>query len=125
VAVAVAVDAPFGLVLGFTALFTVAGAPYKPAQATLIPQLAQTPAEVAAANVAWGAMDHAGFLAGSVVAGVLAGTAGPGAGLALCTLPYLASLVALVRLPRDKRPEAACRGAFPGCARASSFADGN
>jgi MFS family permease len=105
VAIAVAFDAPFGLVLGLAALVTVAGSAYKPAQAALIPQLAQTPAEAAAANVAWNAVDYAGFLAGALLAGALAGPVGLSGGIAACALPYLACLGALVRLPRDQRPE--------------------
>lgn len=105
VAASIALDAPFGVVLALAALFTLAGAAYKPAQAALIPQLAQTPSQIAAANVAWGGMDYAGFLAGSLGAGVLAGAAGVSTGIALCIVPYLAGLVALARLPRDERPE--------------------
>ena len=104
-ATAAAVDGPFGLVLGLAALCTVAGTAYKPAQAALLPQLARTPAEIAAANVAWGAVDYAGFLVGSLLAGALAGLVGLSAGIAVCALPYLAALAALARLSRDPPPE--------------------
>ena len=46
---------------------------HRPAQGALMPGLARTPAELAAANVCWTAIDYAGFLLGSVLAGVLAG----------------------------------------------------
>ena len=104
-ATAAAVGGPFGLVLALAAVFTIAGTAYKPAQAALLPQLARTPAEIAAANVAWGAVDYAGFLVGSLLAGALAGLVGLSAGIAVCVLPYLAALAALARLSRDQRPE--------------------
>lgn len=102
---AVALDASFGLVLGLAGLFTVAGAAYKPAQAALIPQLAHTPAEAAAANVAWSGVDYAGFLAGALVAGALVEPVGLSGGIAACALPYLGCLLLLARLQRDQRPE--------------------
>ena len=105
VAAAILADAPFGLVLALAALFTIAGTPYKPAQAALVPQLARTPVEAGAGNTALGGVDYAGFLAGSVVAGALAGTAGLATAIGLCTLPFLAAALALARLPRDQRPE--------------------
>ena len=104
-ATAAAAGGPFGLVLALAAVFTIAGTAYKPAQAALLPQLARTPAEIAAANVAWGAVDYAGFLVGSLLAGALAGLVGLSAGIAVCALPYLAALAALARLSRDQRPE--------------------
>ena len=105
-AAAIALDAPFGLVLALAACVTIAGAPYKPAQAAFIPQLARSPAEVAAANCAWNAMDNAGFLTGAVLAGVLAAPAGAGVGIAACALPLLAAVASLTGLPKDERPEA-------------------
>lgn len=120
VAGAVALDAPFGLVLGLAALFTVAGSAYKPAQAALIPQVAQTPAEVAAANVVWGSVDYAGFLAGALLAGALAEPVGLSAGIAACALPYLACLACLLRLPGDQRPEPLDSEALSGLAELSA-----
>src|SRR4051794_451627 len=105
VAAGIARDAPFGVVLAFGALYTVAGGAYKPAQAALIPQLARTPAEVAAANVAWGAVDNAGFLAGSFMAALLVTGVGLGTAIGICALPYVTACALLAGLPRDTRPE--------------------
>lgn len=104
IATAVTADAPFGLVLGLAALFTIGGTAYKPAQVAFLPQLAMTPAELAAGNTALGGIDYAGFLAGSLLAGALASLVGVSAGFVACVLPYFAALVVLVRLPRDERP---------------------
>jgi hypothetical protein len=97
-------------VLVFAALFTIAGTAHRPAQAALMPQLARSPAELAAANVAWSAIDYAGFLLGSAAAGVLAGIAGPGAGFAACAGAMALAVLAAATLPRDVRPPAPEQG---------------
>jgi MFS family permease len=71
-ACAAAADAPLGVVLAFAAAFTVAQTTHRPAQAALTPQLARTPAELAAANVCWSTLEYVGFLGGSLAAGALA-----------------------------------------------------
>ncbi len=59
------------LVLG--ALFTVAQAAHKPAQAALIPRLTPHPA---AANALWTTIDNAAFILGALAGGVLVATLG-------------------------------------------------
>lgn len=105
VALAVALAAPFTVVLALAAMFMVAGGASNPARAALIPELAETPTEMAAANVAWESLDYAAFLVGSATAGALAASAGLAAGIALCTLAFVAAVVVLIRLPRDRRPD--------------------
>ena len=105
IAATIALDAPFALVLVLGGLFTVASAPYRPAQGALIPQLAASPAEIAAANVALSGVDYVGFLAGSLLTGLLAATVGLDLAIAICVLPYLMCIGALLLLPRDERPE--------------------
>src|SRR5215211_3072566 len=78
---------------------------HRPAQAALMPQLARSPAELAAANVAWSAIDYAGFLLGSIAAGVLAGLVGLDAGFAACAAALALSALAVATLPLDARPE--------------------
>ena len=63
IAGAVALDAPFALVLGLAAVFTIASTAIKPAQAALLPTLARTPEQLAASNAVLTAIDNAGFLA--------------------------------------------------------------
>jgi predicted MFS family arabinose efflux permease len=105
VAALVSGGAPYALVLTIAALGTTAGAPFRPAQFALIPQLARTPAQIAAANVAWNAVENFGFLCGSLAAAALVGPIGLDASLALCTLPYVAGALVFVLLPRDARPD--------------------
>jgi MFS family permease len=102
VAGAVAADVPLAAVLALAAALNVAETAHRPAQAALLSQLARTPAELAAGNVAWSASDNVAFLAGSLAAGVLAGAAGLEAGFAACVVPYLMATVLLARLPRDR-----------------------
>jgi len=53
------------------ALGAVAGAPVRPAAATLMPGLARSPAELVAANMAWGTGEGLGTFAGPFIAGLL------------------------------------------------------
>jgi hypothetical protein len=70
VAAAVATGAGLGVVLALAALFTIATTAHRPAQAGLLPVLARTPAQLAAANAVWSGVDNAGFLVGALVGGV-------------------------------------------------------
>jgi MFS family permease len=104
VSLAVAQDAPFAAVLVLAALFTIAGTAHKPAQAALLPQLATVPAQIAAANAATSGIEYAGFLVGSLLAGVVANLVGLSAGMAVCAIPFLLAGAVLARLPHDPRP---------------------
>ncbi len=102
---AAAVGMPLGAVLVFATLFTVANTAHRPAQAALMPQVARTPAELAAANVCWSAIDYAGFLLGGVLAGVLAGLIGLDLSFAVCAAAFAVSAIAVAGLDPDARPE--------------------
>jgi predicted MFS family arabinose efflux permease len=99
-----AAGAPLLAVLTPAAVFTIAGTAHRPAQAALMPQVARTPAELAAANVCWSAIDYAGFLLGSLLAGVLVGLIGLDVAFAACAVPFAFSAVVVRALPRDPRP---------------------
>src|SRR3954468_4491249 len=71
IALAAGAGASLGIVLVLSALLTVAGTAHKPPPGALLPQLARSPSELAAANVCWSSIDYAGFLAGSVLVGLL------------------------------------------------------
>src|SRR2546423_14263568 len=70
-ALAAHLGAPAALVFALAGLFTVATAPYVPAEGALLPIVSTTPQELSAANVAHSAMDNLGFLVGSALAGLL------------------------------------------------------
>src|SRR5215216_1333076 len=98
---AAAAGSPFGLVLAFSALFTIANTAHRPAQAALLPQLARTPAELAAANVCWNALDFAGFLLGSLLAGVLVGLVSLDLGFGVCAGAFGLAALVVRGLPVD------------------------
>ena len=104
-----AVGAPLGAVLIFATLFTIAGTAHRPAQAALMPQLARTPGELAAANVCWSAIDYAGFLLGSLLAGLLAGVIGLDVSFAVCAAAFAFTALVVRALPPDPRPRVARR----------------
>jgi MFS family permease len=102
VAVAVATDAPFAAVLVLAALTNIAGVAHKPAQAALIPQLARTPLELAAANVCWSTIDSIAFLGGSLLVGVLVAVAGLEVTFGALGLAFLATALLAHALPADR-----------------------
>ena len=103
-AAAAAAGAPLGVVLAFAVAYTIVYTAHLPAQAALMPLLSRTPAELAAANVCWSAIDYAGFLLGSLLAGALVALAGVGTGFAVCAVAFAATALACRGLPHDARP---------------------
>ena len=91
----------YGLVLSLAAVATVAGAPFRPAQLALIPRLAGTPAQIAAANVAWGAVEYAGFLGGALAAAALISALGIDATLGSSAVPFALGTAVFLWLPTD------------------------
>ncbi len=72
----------------------------------LMPKLARTPAELAAANVCWSATDYAGFLLGSLLAGSLVGIIGLDVAFAACAAAFGVTALVVRGLPADPRPPA-------------------
>jgi MFS family permease len=105
-AAAAGAGAPLAVVIAFSVVYAVAATTHRPAQAALMPQLARSPAELAAANVTWNAIDYAGFLLGSLAAGAIAATAGLGAGFAVCAAALTLTALTVATLPHDARPAA-------------------
>jgi MFS family permease len=67
----VAVGGPSALVYLLAVVVTVASTAFQPAEAGLLPTLAQTPEELAAANVASSTIESAGYFVGPALGGVL------------------------------------------------------
>jgi len=103
-AAAAAAGAPLSVVLVFATVFTIVNTAHRPAQGALMPQLARTPTELAAANVCWTAIDYAGFLLGSVLAGVLAGLVELDVSFAVCAAAFALTTLVVAGLPADRRP---------------------
>lgn len=112
VATAVAVGAPFALVLALGACFTIASTAIKPAQAALLPTLARTPEQLAAANAVWSGIDNAGFLIGAVLGGSLIAATSPELAFAVTAADFVLAALLIHRIPHDPRP--AHREPLPG-----------
>jgi MFS family permease len=70
-ALVIAADGPSLVVYALGLLTSLAGTAFRPAQAALLPKLANHPAELTAANVAASTIESVGFFAGPAVAGTL------------------------------------------------------
>ena len=112
IAGAVAMDAPFALVLGLAAVFTIASTAIKPAQAALLPTLARTPEQLAAANAVLTGIDNAGFLIGAVLGGSLIAHTSAELAFAVTAADCLLAGFLIHRIPHDPRP--AHRDPLPG-----------
>jgi MFS family permease len=124
-AVAVAVVAlggPAAVVFVLAAVFTAVGTGHKPAQAALLPGLADEAGQLAASNALWSAIDNVGFLAGALGGGLLIALGGVEFALAATCAAYLLSAVALAGIPVDVR--APGTAAPPGGRRAAEIAEG-
>jgi MFS family permease len=102
---AVATDAPPGAVFALAAAFTVLASAHKPAQAALLPGLAETPRQLAACNAIWSAVDNSAFLVGSLAGGALIATTGVAEALALTALLCVLAAIPTASIPRDTVPE--------------------
>jgi MFS family permease len=87
------------------AAFALVTAAYLPVQSALLPQLARTPQQLSAANVALSVMDNGGFLAGALGAGVLLAFGGPELVFGVAAGLGAMATVLLVRLAPDARPD--------------------
>ena len=104
-ALAVAAGAPLGAVLALAALFSILSTAHKPAQAALLPALARSPQQLAAANAVLSGIDNGGFLVGALLGGTLSALTSPQVAFATAAATFAAAAVAQRRLPRDERPE--------------------
>ena len=104
IAVVVANEMAFALLLALAAVFEVAGAVQRPVRTALLVELARTPGELAAAS-AWRFADGAGFLAGGALAGVVvAASSGLDPAFAAAGVPFLGVALLAWRLPSAARP---------------------
>jgi len=108
-AITATVDGP---VLGVVALAAVSSGlegAYRPLQASTLPWLVRTPAELTAANVVASMMESSGALVGPVLAGVLLALADPTATIALAAIFFGFAWLSLLRLTVGSRRPAASR----------------
>jgi MFS family permease len=104
-AAAVAAGLSIAIVLVLAALFTVATTAHKPAQAALLPRLAQTPQQLGASNAVWSGIDNAAFLVGSLLGGVLIANTGTSTAFLVTTVVFALAVVPIARIERDPVPD--------------------
>jgi predicted MFS family arabinose efflux permease len=93
---------------------SIVGTLFHPAQAALLPQLAETPEELTASNVSASTIESVGSFAGPAVGGLLLAVASPGAVFAFTAVCFLWSASLVARLgPRARRPSEAAAAARP------------
>jgi MFS family permease len=104
IALAVAADAPLAVVLVLSAGFTALATAHKPAQAALLPALAETPRQIAASNAVLTAVDSAGFLAGALLGGVLVAAGSIETAFLVTAGVFAVATWPLARIARDPIP---------------------
>jgi MFS family permease len=102
---AVASDAPLALVLTLAALFTIVATAHKPAQASLLPSLVETPHQLAASNAVWSAVDNGAFLAGALVSGALIATTSMSVAFGVTAGLFAVATVPIALIARDPVPD--------------------
>ena len=105
VAVVVIADGPALAVYAVSTLTVVLGTAFRPAQAALLPSLAQDPAELTAANVASSTIESIGFFAGPALAGLLLAVANRQTVILLDAATFLWSATLIVGLHAEDRVE--------------------
>ncbi len=102
---AAALDAPIAAVLTAAALFTIVSTAHKPAQASLLPALVDTPRQLAASNAIWSGVDNTAFLFGALAGGLLIATGGAESAFAATAVLYALAAIPVLRIPRDPVPD--------------------
>ena len=100
--------APALVVYALAVATSVAGASFRPAEASLMPTLARTPEELTAANVSTSTFDSLGSFLGPALAGVLLAFAQPGVVFFVLAASYVWSAAFVVRI-RAPEPEPRAR----------------
>jgi cyclic nucleotide-binding protein/MFS transporter len=104
IAASIVGGAPAPGVLALGALFTVVATAHKPAQAALLPSLAETPRQLGASNALWSAIDNAAFLLGSLLGGLLIAVASVESAFAVTAGLFALAALPVARIARDAVP---------------------
>jgi MFS family permease len=113
-AASIALDAPAVTVYLLAILVTLVSQAFQPAEAALLPTLADTPEELAAANVASTTIEAAGYFVGPALGGLLLAVSNVETVFAATALAFLwsAAVLALIRLHAPEPPREAARGSW-------------
>jgi MFS family permease len=113
-AVAIALDSPAVIVYLLAVLVTLVSQAFQPAESALLPTLAESPEELAAANVASSTIEYAGYFVGPALGGVLLAVSNVETVFAATAAAFLwsAAMVAVIRLPAPEPAIEAARGTW-------------
>jgi MFS family permease len=104
IAASAAAGMPAG-VYALAILTSIVSTAFRPAEASLIPRLADTPEELTAANVTTSTFESVGAFAGPAAGALLYTLGGPSLAFIAVSLTYLWSASFVARIPRTERPE--------------------
>jgi len=113
-AVAIVLDSPAVVVYLLAVLVTLVSQAFQPAESALLPTLAESPEELAAANVASSTIESAGYFVGPALGGVLLAVSNVETVFAATAVAFLwsAAMVALIRLRAPEPTAEAVRGSW-------------
>ena len=113
-AAAVGLSGPAVSVYLLAVLVMLVSQAFQPAEAALLPTLAETPEELAAANVASTTIEAAGYFVGPALAGILIAVSNVETVFAVTAVAFLwsAAMLALIRLRAPEPPREAARGGW-------------
>jgi MFS family permease len=100
-------DGPSLAVYGLAVLATLAGTPFTPAEAALLPQLARSPAQLTAANAMANAADNVGSFFGPALGGAIVALASVEAAFVTAAVLHLWSAVLVTMIRHREEREAA------------------
>lgn len=104
---------PAVAVLVLAVVAGVVGAPFRPAQGALLPDLARTPHELTAANAVASTLESLSFFVGPALAGVLLTVSGPTVVFALNAATFVWSALLIARLDVRPAPRSAPEASEP------------
>ncbi len=108
-AAAVLVGAAAPVVYALATLVSIAGTPFRPAEAAFTPSLVTTPAELGAANVVAAAIESVGIFAGPAVGGLLLAWTSIATTFFVTAAAVAMSAVLILRIPARAGPREASR----------------
>jgi MFS family permease len=113
-AVVVALNAPAAIVYALAIVVTAISQVFQPAQAALLPTLAESPEQLAAANVVSSTIEYIGYFVGPALGGIVLAVSNVETVFALSAALFLwsAAMVFLIRLRVAEPPHEAARGSW-------------
>jgi MFS family permease len=113
-ALAIVGDAPAVIVYLLAILVTLVSQAFGPAESALLPTLAQSPEELASANVASSTIEALGYFVGPALGGVLLAVSNVQTVFAVTAVAFLwsAAMLALIRSSEPEPPPEAARGSW-------------